>query len=264
MNTRRLKELAKDKRHIPGIYNYCDRWCERCPLSHRCLNYSMERENDDGDPEARDMNNEKFWKKMHESFAATLKMITEHAKEMGVDLNDTMPAVEEKLRAKRERRQSRKHPAAKLSYDYMMAVREVQKKLKPALKAKGVELTTQAKLGIADPATEAGEIEECLDVIGWYQMFIHVKITRALESKLREDEEMDEEMRAFPKDSEGSAKIALIGIDRSIAAWSLLRDRLEDDSLLDTLAQLARVRRVTEEAFPSARAFVRPGFDTGE
>jgi len=24
------------ERMIPGIYNYCDRWCERCAFSRRC------------------------------------------------------------------------------------------------------------------------------------------------------------------------------------------------------------------------------------
>jgi hypothetical protein len=27
----RLKKLAADERFIAGIYNYCDRWCERYP-----------------------------------------------------------------------------------------------------------------------------------------------------------------------------------------------------------------------------------------
>ena len=26
---RKLKELAGSDRFVPGIYNYCDRWCER-------------------------------------------------------------------------------------------------------------------------------------------------------------------------------------------------------------------------------------------
>lgn len=62
----------------------------------------------------------------------------------------------------------------------------------------------------------------------------------------------------------GSAKIALTGMDRCIAAWSALRIALgpdEDDEILDHLAQLSAIRRETENLFPNARAFVRPGFD---
>jgi hypothetical protein len=70
-------------------------------------------------------------------------------------------------------------------------------------------------------------------------------------------------MKQFPKDSDGSAKIALIAMDRSISAWAGLREALGDDpdGILDLLAQLAAIRRQTEKIFPEARAFVRAGFD---
>ena len=29
---------------ILGIHNYCDRWCERCPLTHRCRAFADERQ----------------------------------------------------------------------------------------------------------------------------------------------------------------------------------------------------------------------------
>ena len=31
-----------DQGFIPGVYNYCDRWCERCPFASRCRSYAME------------------------------------------------------------------------------------------------------------------------------------------------------------------------------------------------------------------------------
>ena len=33
---KRLRGLTRDPRSISGIYNYCDRWCERCPMTSRC------------------------------------------------------------------------------------------------------------------------------------------------------------------------------------------------------------------------------------
>src|SRR5258705_2000420 len=39
---RSLTELAGNPDLISGIYNYCDRWCERCPLTSRCLVYATE------------------------------------------------------------------------------------------------------------------------------------------------------------------------------------------------------------------------------
>ena len=35
----RLVTRAKDPRLIPGIYNYCDSRCPRCPFTQRCLTY---------------------------------------------------------------------------------------------------------------------------------------------------------------------------------------------------------------------------------
>ena len=33
MDKNDLLKLATDPKYIPGIYNYCDRWCERCPFT---------------------------------------------------------------------------------------------------------------------------------------------------------------------------------------------------------------------------------------
>jgi hypothetical protein len=91
-----------------------------------------------------------------------------------------------------------------------------------------------------------------------------VKLRRAINSRAGEELEAEETMERFPKDSEGTAKIALIAMDRSISAWTGMREALGDeaDRMLDLLAQLAALRRETEKLFPEARSFVRPGFDT--
>jgi len=33
-----------EENFIPGIYNYCDRWCERCLYTDRCRVFVMEKE----------------------------------------------------------------------------------------------------------------------------------------------------------------------------------------------------------------------------
>ena len=60
-----LKELTfknavmKNKDTIPSIYNYCDRWCERCPFTSRCANFALGEEYFPNQ-EDRDINNEHF------------------------------------------------------------------------------------------------------------------------------------------------------------------------------------------------------------
>jgi hypothetical protein len=67
----------------------------------------------------------------------------------------------------------------------------------------------------------------------------------------------------FPSDSDGSAKIALIAIDRSIAAWAMIQHYMVDcgQEVIDTITFLDGLRQAVEETFPNARSFIRPGFD---
>jgi hypothetical protein len=68
----------------------------------------------------------------------------------------------------------------------------------------------------------------------------------------------------IPEDANGSAKVALISIDRSIAAWSQMSRHFpeRDDEILNIVLHLDRLRRKAETTFPDARSFVRPGLDS--
>ena len=44
LDKQRIQQLVNDPRCIPGIYNYCDRWCERCAFTSRCSNYALAEE----------------------------------------------------------------------------------------------------------------------------------------------------------------------------------------------------------------------------
>jgi len=83
---------------------------------------------------------------------------------------------------------------------------------------------------------------------------------RALHGELEDRFELPDD---FPKDSDGSAKVALIAIDRSIAAWGKMLKYFPDqeDELLNILVKLEQLRRNSEKVFPNARTFIRPGFD---
>jgi hypothetical protein len=89
-------------------------------------------------------------------------------------------------------------------------------------------------------------------------MLIGAKVARAA-GAFHDREEADDPR----SDANGSAKVALVGIDRSIEAWLRVRSHLPDeaDELIDFLVELTRLRDGLEGALPLARAFVRPGFD---
>ena len=243
MRRRTLTELANNPDLISGIYNYCDRWCERCPLTSRCLVYATEQEDDDS-PETRDIRNEEFWRKLSAIFQETREMIAEWARSAGVDLTGLTAPSEEDNGYKRRRQLVDHHPLTKAGKKYANAASDWFREFDQTIEISSTET-----------------LEEAREVVQWYQYQIAVKTIRAL-SGLKEELEDPVEL---PRDSDGSAKVALIGIDRSIAAWRMMQLSLpeRERSIVPLILQLDRLRRRLENSFPEARGFMRPGFDHG-
>ena len=67
----------------------------------------------------------------------------------------------------------------------------------------------------------------------------------------------------FARDSDGSAKIALIAIDRSMSAWAVIsyHNNVYAERVFEIISFLDRLRQAVEETFPNARSFIRPGFE---
>jgi len=247
--------------HIPGIFNYCDRWCERCPFTSRCLNFEMNEEKF-GDIENIDITNEVFWQKLSETFAETLSMLKEMAAEKGIDL-DSIELDDEDNYKRRDEDPSVVHIISHMAKSYITMVDDwfdsnvyILKDDHPELKAAAAADSTQSS-----PDADTITLTDSVEVIRWYQHQIYVKLRRALHSV--HDEATDCDLDDYPKDSDGSAKVSLIGMDRSISAWGKIIKCSpdEEDSILGIIAHLERLRRRAETEFPDARAFVRPGFD---
>lgn len=263
MSLKDLRELAEDPRFIPGIYNYCDRWCERCPMTSRCLLYAQEEAA--GNIPAHDMDEETLAKKLHETFAQTKQMILEIAAEQGIDLSkiDDDPEVDKIVeRRKKVGDRAQEKELAKAGMKYIKMADAFFKKGKKLFKDKAEDLIAALKMELPgdDPEATAIELNDAVEIIRWYQHQIYVKIRRAL-SGINETGIIEGEQ--YPRDCDGSAKVALIGIDRSMLAWARMREHFPDkaDAILDILVHLERLRRQTEAAFPAARAFHRVGFD---
>lgn len=277
MNKDELTELAANPNFISGIYNYCDRWCERCQFTSKCLLYATEKADPDfDDPETRDITNEKFWLKMHEIFQSTAEMISEWAREAGVDL-DAANSAEASAEHEREMQTAEQDQLSQAARRYTDSVGEWF-----ARELAAEEAVHDESFG-GDVA-----VAEAIEVVRWYQFFIAVKVFRALSGSNEFDEKdfEDEEVVSFDFtadaddesedvdydaviarsswiDSNGSAKIALVAIDRSMAAWRVLEISLPEksDRIKPNLIELDRLRRGIEARFPRARDFIRPGFD---
>jgi hypothetical protein len=252
MRRRTLTDLANNPDLISGIYNYCDRWCERCPLTSRCLVYATEQEENDS-PESHDLRNEAFWQKLGAIFQETREMIVEWAKEAGIDLDDY--TAEDEARRQRRRQLVDNHPLTRAGKKYANAASDWFRELDQTIEI--------SDLRASEPDCEQSErLEDAREVIQWYQYQIAVKTMRALSGRKEELEE-DPELAELPRDSDGSAKVALIGIDRSIAAWRMMQLSLPERarSIVPMILQLEHLRQRLERAFPEARGFIRPGFD---
>ena len=86
MDKEELLKRVKDLKYISGIYNYCDRWCERCQFTSRCLNCTLVEEQF-GDFQENDEFNEAFWQRFSEMLQSTLAMVKEMAREKGIDID---------------------------------------------------------------------------------------------------------------------------------------------------------------------------------
>lgn len=251
--------MAKEK--ISGIYNYCDRWCERCTFTSRCAIYEDE---NDIPAEELDIKNKAFWDRLGQNFLKAKILLQKAAEHYGVDLE----ADNEKVEASEKRREkikdeSRQHPLSVLSLEYAGLAREWLK-TQPGMLDRLEKLKEELTLGVESQEgakKETGTIRDSLAVIQWYLAFIHVKLMRALMGKMNDDGWA--EANGFQRDFDGSAKIAIIAIQRSIHAWSSLFEILpeNEDDFLRILSLLEKIKKMAHEEFPKAEAFVRPGFD---
>ena len=255
-----IKKLAKNKNFISGIYNYCDRWCERCPFTSRCMNFAMSREYTT-DPEASDITNEKFWQSISEIFKVTREMLEESAEELGIDL-DAIDFEETSREESIKDRIIQNHECCRSAKKYSEMVDEwFAAEYKPTLRV--VDKMETKKVGDSeenDLLEEPIAIEGLVEIIYWYQHFIYIKLMRSVGGILGNSSDLLEE---YPKDSDGSAKVALIAIERSMAAWGHMHNYFPSlqTQTLSILAHLDRLRKRVETIFPEARNFVRPGFD---
>lgn len=255
MNADDLIKLAEDPRFIEGIYNYCDRWCERCAFTSRCLLYAQEAaDRQDDDPALHDLQNEKFWEKLKQSMQQVREMIEMYAAENGIDLNaiSSQNALTDGWEDhERRKEKAREHQLTRTAERYGFMVKEWFE-----IEESDVDQVQRGSFGMGNEILPE-EFEAAVEVIQWYQFIPAAKLDRALFRV----EDGDDEYRM--NDVNGSVKVALIAMDRSLLAWSRLREWMPGKamSILTIMALLENLRLRTEEKFPEARNFIRPGLD---
>ncbi|OGV75740.1 MAG: hypothetical protein A2340_09775 [Lentisphaerae bacterium RIFOXYB12_FULL_60_10] len=268
------------ERYIAGIYNYCDYWCERCPFTRRCRNFvsgrAEQRQFRSGDvgslPDA-DATNAAFW----DTLAEQIREVSIFGKsepemhDIAASGRDAADGPDDPGLAREETRRKEQlcHPLVLLSRDYMRQVHQWLKAADGDMKAVARSLLEDAgnRFVTDDVEENAREIGEMIEVVAWYHTLIPAKLGRAVNGLL----ERDGDEGAVPviiaqsrhSDANGSGKIALVGIERSIAAWLKLRAILpaKEDMILAMCSLLDRMRRRIRIDLPDSVTFRRPGFD---
>jgi len=218
------------------------------------MNYALAREEESGESSSQDAENEAFWNKLHETFDATIGRLEEAAEEMDIDIDFDGEDFDEYLREQEEIRETAySQPFSRTAMRYIDIA----------------EQWLRSHEGLADdgpdsPGRGAGGDEatflDCLEVIRWYQHQIWVKLCRAATGSIRA---ANEDWEGMQEDADGSAKVAILGIERSIAAWATLLKHFPDhEDAIFAMGTLKRLLRQAEAAFPNARAFRLPVFDT--
>lgn len=262
------KRTNTDKQgFIPGVYNYCDRWCERCDFTEVCRTFSMEKEFekiyqkrkkkaedlgvsvDELDDEVEDELWEEFDKDMEDADDEDGEPIGESFFE-NIDF-DIDPDEYEDPRKDffSPENKAERHPLTLLVDKFMDDSHEW---IEAQYELVEGNFTKFVALGDTD------ELMEAFEVIMRYHYFVPIKLRRALHGYF---EQHDDDFESY--DMNGTAKVMLIAIDDSIAALKVLKRFFKDKKeIIDKLTvQLSEILIEVEKLFPDARAFIRPGLD---
>jgi hypothetical protein len=223
---------------IVGIYNYCDRWCETCAFTSRCRLFADVAETEaESDP--------------------NLKAVVD-APPLPQDVPPPPPTWMQELID--EMNEAASDPKAAEVFEEYERSRSKPPAEHLVIEQRAEDYGTRAHAWLrARESSLSSDPRDPQSVIDWFHLQILVKAHRALSGLA----EFGPEDLGFPPDYDGSAKVALIGIDRSHAAWLDLVERgiVPDGEAAPFVADLVWLGDQLDIVFPKARAFVRPGLD---
>lgn len=243
-------KLGKDK-FVQGIYNYCDRWCERCPMTDRCFLYyqdSIRRTQHESQGEnPYDMNI--ILEDVQQNLKETVDLLQREAAGMGIQISE--PAAEPEKPAPQKEPKRLTHPLHVKAHHFANAVHKF-------LETLSSEIHTQKRKEVAPE--ELADAQECFEILSWYHMQIAVKIDRALTRRIDDSSKSSES--SFP-DADGNAKVAHLGMLKMLdgmmkihqwnSSWNL--------ELMPLFTELYELIEQVDLEFPGHKTFKRPGFD---
>lgn len=225
---------------VDFIAEYCDRWCERCAFTDRCSAFAVQAAIAmcDGDVEAAielavgqpqpDDNSPKPVPPGQRWMDEALAHITE----------DEVDQARRDEQLRDERIDDTPLKTASIEYS--------------VLAHKWLRDQEQALPAVSAPRS-------ALEIIRWDSALIGAKLHRALSGfnlsqELRNDDPVE-------NDWNGSAKLTLLLLGRTAAAWRVVIHHTDDADAKRLLEAAERLTSLLEAQFPNAMKFRRPGFD---
>ena len=206
---------------IVSIFNYCDRWCERCPLTSRCRVFAMSAEQEfeaDHGPLA---------EPMAERHAEAIAGRTSRWESgLGVDFEEIQREVATNPEAYR---------LPDIKFEHL------------ELEIRSQDFVDELWRWCKERDLSEAKATEAMAVLHHFGIFVGAKIHRALQG-LAEEEPLEPDSDAY-----GSAKAALLGLERMRAA--------AEEEAAPFVAAIAWLIEEIDRLIPEARAFIRPGFD---
>jgi hypothetical protein len=227
---------------IDFISSYCDRWCERCAFTDRCSAFACD-----------------IAIGMCGDAAAGIELAVGVPAPVGGERPETAgerfladyvePSAQEMAEIERgesaRRGRVETAPLARMSMRFGRQAHAWLEKHSHSIEATG------------DPV-----LHEAFAIAGWDSYLIAVKLRRAVDGRDRAiSHEDDDDADPLQSDWNGSAKVALISLERSKAAWATIAAATSDSGAQILSDAVAHLHRTALEEFPNAPLFVRPGFD---
>jgi len=254
-----MLDLAKNKNFEPGIYNFCNRWCEKCPDTAKCYLFASEElRKEKMGTSGKESSDEDWSEEMMYNLKVTKKLLKRTAEKDGLNIDKAIK--ESKEDRSWDRHAERRYDNVKclqLAKDYMKAASKFLKDYYQSLEQYRQEFHLEL---------EQDDIKDQVEVITWYHTFLVTKIWRCLYERGSIEKEDDEELKEMiQEDFKKFLKLVEKCFQESRDAISFIAKKRNDyaEAMAKLLAKLntAEVSFREEFKLPQGYNVIPPSFN---
>ncbi|BDQ03617.1 hypothetical protein [Ignavibacterium sp.] len=243
-----------EENFIPGIYNYCDRWCEKCNYTDRCRLFQSDAEKniqhilDDKNPN----DPEVVMKDVEENLNLAMQMLMEKLEEMNIDPEDIKSG---ELPPEPD---FNSYQINNLAEDFTKSMNEMEE----IFDYYNPQINEAVITG--NLTNELKEIQESLSVLGWYSPQVFVKTKRLIHAHEDYLAEKDEDFKeANEEELYVTGKLLYIAVTNCLSALNNLHEHCPEfnNQILNQIILLTKIKDELLKMYPEIPQYKRPYFD---